>query len=144
MDAYRWRDAEAVLASFQEGGSRVINHFTDGRGLRGIVRVLGRALWPGQSIVLRGAYFGYGANVYLAAAPGDIFVTDLPTAALPRELAGVGVFGPRGQYAISLGERALLRQGHRIIWTRPTSGRAIGTLPGGTHVRGPIVATRRW
>ena len=32
----------------------------------------------------------------------------------------------------------------RIIWTRPTPGRGIGTIPGGTRVRGPIVVTRRW
>ena len=144
MEGHRWHDAQEILASFVADGSRVINHFTDGRGLRGIARILGRALWPGQSIVLRRAHFGYGANVYLAALPGDIFVTDLAVDASPRGLAAIGVFGPRGRYAISLGERALMRQGVRIIWTRPTPGRGIGTIPGGTRVRGPIVVTRRW
>ena len=144
MEGHRWRDAQEILGSFVEVGSRIISHFTDGRGLRGIARVLGRALWPGQSIVLRRAYFGYGANVYLAVVRGDIFVTDLPLDASSRGLAAIGVFGPRGRYAISLGERALMQQGVRIIWTRPTPGRGIGTIPGATRVRGPVVVTRRW
>jgi len=131
--------AAAVLASFT---GRIINHFTDEVGIKGITGVSAETLEVGQSTVVQRASFGFGSNDYLANAPGagDIFVTDLPATASAGELNGIGVFGARMSYVISFGEGELFGQGIRIAWTMPSRG--IGTIPGGTVVEGPIVVTR--
>lgn len=138
MSSYRWLDPATVIASFR---GRVINHFTDATGLRGIVGVTARALYPGQSIVVPQARFGMGAATFLANAPGDIFITDLPVDASALQLALIGIFGAKQDYVISMGEGELVAQDIVITWTAPARG--IGAIPGGVTVEGPLVVTRR-
>ncbi len=138
MTSYQWLDPAAVIAHFQ---GRVINHFTDAVGLRGIVGVVARTLHPRQSIAVPEARFASGTADFLVNAPGDIFVTDLSIDASPGQLALRGIFGAKQHYVISMGEGALVAQGIRLVWTMP--GRGIGVIPGGTIVAGPLVATRR-
>ncbi|MDP9374590.1 MAG: hypothetical protein M3Q65_19500 [Chloroflexota bacterium] len=138
MTPYVGTDPAAVAGAYQ---GRIINHFTDAAGLRGIIGIAGRALYVMQSIVVREARFGFGSNRFLASAPGDIFVTDLPHNASSRQLALIGVSGARGNYVISMGEGELYSQRIRITWTLPSRG--IGAIPGGTIVAGPLIVTRR-
>jgi hypothetical protein len=129
LASYQWLDPAAVVASFQ---GRVINHFTDATGLRGIVGVTARALYPGQSIVVPEARFANGSATFLANAPGDIFITDLPVDASSPQLALIGVFGAKQDYVISMGEGELI-----------APARGIGAVSGGIAVEGPLVVTRR-
>lgn len=138
MTSYRGLDPATVIAHFQ---GRIINHFTDATGLRGIVGVAARALYPGQSIVVPGAHFALGSAEFLADEPGDIFITDLPVDASSTQLALIGVFGAKQDYVLSMGEGELIAQGIWITWTMPQRG--IGVIPGGVTVAGPLVITRR-
>lgn len=135
---YASLDPAGVITSFE---GRVINHFTDATGLRGIVGVAARSLYPDQSIVVAEARFNKGTATFLAHQAGDIFVTDLPADATTLQLAMIGVFGAKQDYVISMGEGQLFAQGIAITWTAPERG--IGTIPGNLLVRGPLVATRR-
>src|SRR5438270_8541908 len=69
----------AIENSF--GGGTVWTHFTNAEGVEGITGVQASSLAPGETATVSQLNFGTGANPYLANAPGDIFVTDLPATA---------------------------------------------------------------
>jgi hypothetical protein len=138
LTPYRSRNPAAVIASFR---GRIINHFTDESGITGIIGDAVRTLEAGRAITVMEARFATGSADFLANAPGDIFVTDLPNNASSLQLALIGVFGAKQEYAISMGEGQLVAQGIAITWTAPARG--IGVIPGGMTVAGPLVVTRR-
>ncbi len=57
--------------------------------------------------------FGLGANTYLAAQDGDIFVTDLGPDATVGQLNGIGVFGHKQDFVIRFSQRCAFEQSVR-------------------------------
>ena len=85
--------------------------------------------------------FGRGSNSFLAPEDGSIFVTELGPAASERELAQVGIFGARQQFAIQFSEEDAFAAGYRVVGA--DIERSIYTIPGGAEFA-PGIVTRRY
>ncbi len=104
------------IATYNGGGiDRTFTHFTDEAGAFGITGT--KPLAVGDSVEVGQLSFGKGQNNFLANAPGDNFVTDLPATASTGQLNGIGVFGPKQQYAISFSEADAFASGVRVQGT---------------------------
>lgn len=117
----------------------MFTHFTDEAGAVGITGT--KPLAVGESLEVGQLSFGKGQNDFLANAPGDIFVTDLPPTASPGQLNGIGVFGRKQQYAVSFYEADAFSSGVRVQGTAQVS-RGIYTIPGGCTITGTCTVTR--
>ena len=127
-------------ATYNGGGvDRTFTHFTDEAGAVGITGT--RPLAVGDSVGVGQLSFGKGQNNFLANAPGDNFVTDLPSTASPGQLNGIGVLGTKQQYAISFSEADAFTSGVRVQGTAQVS-RGIYTIPGGCTIAGTCTVTR--
>jgi hypothetical protein len=108
-------------------------HFTDASGVQGITGLNPGGLAPGQSATVSQLQFGIGQNSYLANAPGDSFVTNLPASATSGQLQQIGVFGARQGFAISFSGEAAAAQG---VIVRSAGQPGIYTVPVQTVLTG--------
>jgi hypothetical protein len=79
-------DPRSLCCCHRSGGGvdRTFTHFTDETGAVGITGT--KPLAVGDSVEVGQLSFGKGQNNFLANAPGDNFVTDLPSTATPGQL----------------------------------------------------------
>jgi len=75
----------------------------------------------------------------LSSGEGRNFVTDLGPNASPRQLEGIGVFGPKQQYAIQFSEADAFHSA-RVIGEVPSRG--IYSIPGPCEISGICTVTR--
>ena len=119
------------------GAGRTFTHFTDEAGARGIAGSAPTAV--GESASVGQLQFAKGQNSYLIGE-GRIGVTDLGLDATPGQLNGIGVFGPKQQYAVQFTELDAFNSGARVLGDLPS--RNIFSIPGGCTITGACSVTR--
>jgi hypothetical protein len=129
---------EEGAASLLSGTGRTLTHFTDEAGARGIAGTEPLAI--GESATVNQLTFAEGNNAFLANKPGDISVTELGPEASTRQLAQIGVFGARQQYAIQFSAEDAFNSGVRVV--PADAERSIFSIPGGCTIIGICTVTR--
>ena len=108
-------------------------HFTNAEGVEGITGVNVTGMTNGQTLTVPQLNFGMGSNGYLANAPGDIFLTNLPPTTPIGQLMQIGVFGDKQSFAIT-GISGVGSAGQGVLVQG--AGGSIYNIPGGSTLTG--------
>ncbi len=121
---------------------RIITHFTDAEGVKGITGLEPSDLTVGNTVTVNQIRFGVGRNPFNALNPGDIFVTELAPDATSRQLSFIGARGAKQQYAISFSDEDAFNSGTRVL---PSDAeKNIFVIPANSVVNGVIEVVRRF